>query len=141
MNLNEYFSNYKFFKNKIIVISAKDEASKYFNLFTEKRKYSLIKEIKYRNSYIAVIDIKRQFYYEHTSNDMYECSYKVKDKFIDIISAGYDKGNKSSIKIDDTEYSCNRRGLNVAVFNYRTLTLIDKFYCDTYSDQFLTIRR
>lgn len=88
-----------------------------------------------------MIDIKRQFYYEHTSNDMYECSYKVKDKFIDIISAGYDKGNKSSIKIDDTEYSCNRRGLNVAVFNYRTLTLIDKFYCDTYSDQFLTIRR
>lgn len=141
MTINEYFSNYKYFKNKIIVISAKDEPSKYFDLFVVKKNFGLNEKVEYRNSYIAVIDKKRNFCYEHASKDKYECSYQVKDKFIDIISAGYDKGNVSSIKIDDQEYSMNHRGLNFAIFDYKTLTLIDRFSCDTHMDNLLTIKR
>lgn len=141
MTINEYFSNYKYFKNKIIVISAKDEPSKYFDLFVVKKNFGLSEKVGYRDSYIAVIDKKRKFCYEYASKDKYECSYQVKDKFIDIISAGYDKGNVSSIKIDDQEYSMNHRGLNFAIFDYKTLTLIDKFSCDTHIDNSLTIRR
>lgn len=141
MTINEYFSNYKYFKNKIIVISAKDEPSKYFDLFVVKKNFGLSEKVGYRDSYIAVIDKKRKFCYEYASKDKYECSYQVKDKFIDIISAGYDKGNVSSIKIDDQEYSMNHRGLNFAIFDYKTLTLIDRFSCDTHMDNSLTIRR
>ncbi len=141
MNINEYFKDYKFLKNKIIVISAKDEASKHFNLFTEKQKFGFDKQVHYRNSYVAVIDIKRDFYYEYVSNQKYECSYKVKNKFIDIISAGYETGNISSIKIDDREYSMNHRGLNFAIFHFKTLDLVDSFFCDTFSDANLEVRR
>lgn len=141
MTINEYFSNYKYFKNKIIVISAKDEPSKYFDLFVVKKNFGLSEKVEYRNSYIAVIDKKRKFCYEYASKDKYECSYQVKDKFIDIISAGYDKGNVSSIKIGDQEYSMNHRGLNFAIFDYKTLTLIDRFSCDTHMDNLLTIKR
>lgn len=141
MDINEYFKNYKFLKNKIIVISSKDEPSKYFNLFTSKSLLGLNESVLYRNSYVAVIDFKRKFVFEHVDKDKYCCSYQVKKKFIDILSSGFDSGNKSSIKIDENEFSLNHRGLNFAIFHYKTLDLIDKFYCDTYADKTLQIIR
>ena len=128
MNLNEYFANSKFFKNKIIVISAKNEASRKIKRFLARDNLKLKMEMSYRNSYIAVVDNKRDFVYEKTDKKLQECSYQVKNKYIDIISAGFDAGDRSSIKIGDAEYSNNRRGLNIAIFHYRTLALIDKFY-------------
>ena len=141
MNLNEYFSNTRYFKNKIIVISAKNEPSKKIKRFLSRENLGLKMEIGYRNSYIAVIDNKRGFIFEKADKDIQECSYKVKNKYIDIISAGFESGDKSSIKIDSVEYSNNRRGLNIAIFHYKSLALVDKFFVDTCEDSSLTIRR
>lgn len=141
MDLNEYFSNVRYLKNKIIVISAKNEPSRKIKRFLSKENLGLKMEIGYRNSYIAVVDNKRDFIFEKADKNIQECSYQVKNKYIDIVSAGFEMGDKSSIKIDDIEYSNNRRGLNIAIFHYKSLALVDKFYVDTCEDNSLTIRR
>ena len=141
MNLNEYFSNVKYFKNKIIVISAKDESSKKIRKFVAGENLGLKLNIGHNNSYVAVIDNKRNFIFEKADNKSQDCSYQVKNKYIDIISAGFDSGNKSSIRIGDNEFSNNCRGLNFAIFHYKSLALVDKFFVDSNDDSSLTIRR
>lgn len=141
MDINQYFSNMKYFKNKIIVISAKDEPSRKLTLLEFKENLRLKMEIGYRNSYVAVIDNKRGFVYEKADKNIIDCSYQIKNNYIDIVSAGFDNGNKSSIKIGETEYSKNKRSLNIAIFHYKSLLLVDSFYVDTYEDKSLTIRR
>lgn len=139
MTLNEYFQNPKRFNNKIIVIAAKDEASKNIKEFVCGAKFHLKLNLKYRNSYVAVIDPKRDFLYEEASASKIECSYKVDDKYIDIVSAGFSCGNVSSIKVGDNEYSINKTGLNIAIFDYKKLKLIDSFNCDTFSNEELLL--
>ena len=141
MNLNEYFKNRRFFKNKIIVISAKDSASRYKSEFFAKSNLGLALPLMYRDAYVAVVDMKRGFVFEKHSKEKYECSYQVKDRFIDMVSAGYNTGNCSSIKINEQEFSCNKNGLNFAIFHYKSLELVDKFYVNTHSDKGLTIQR
>lgn len=141
MDINEYFGDLRHFKNKIVVIAAKDEASRFVGRLKVKERLGLDMQVGYRNSYVAVVDAKRGFVYEHASKDAYECSYKVGRRFIDIQSAGFGNGNKASIKIGDKEFSHNRRGFNVAVFHYRSLALVDSFFVDLNDDAALTVRR
>ena len=141
MNINEYFENFSNFENKIVVIAVKDDASRFADRISFKEKFGLQMNIKYRNSYIAVIDPKRDFVYENVSKESYECSYQVKRKFIDIRSAGYDTGNAASIMRGSREFAPNRRGFNVAVFHYRTLALVDRFFVDLSGDSNLTVKR
>ena len=141
MDINEYFSNTKYFKNKIIVIAAKDEASRLVGRIKAKEALGLNMHIGYRNSYVAVIDMKRSFVYENVLKDSYECSYKVGKRFVDIFSAGFGNGNRASIKVGDNEYSTNRRGLNIVVLHYKSLALVDRFFVDTNEDTTLTVKR
>ena len=141
MDINEYFSNTKYFKNKIIVIAAEDDASVLKGRIKIKENLGLAMNMGYRNSYVAVIDMKRNFVYEKASKESYECSYKVGNRFIDIVSAGYENGNRASIKIGDNEYSMNKKGLNIAVFHYKTLALVDRFSVDSNGDKSLTVKR
>ena len=141
MDINEYFANAKKFKNKIIVIAVKDEASKYAKNFTSAEKLNLKLKLGYRSSYVGVVDFRRDFLYEETSEAKIECSYKVNDSYIDIVSAGFNSGNTSSIKVDGEEYSFCKSGLNIAVFNARSLKLSDAFWCNTHSSGALTVER
>jgi hypothetical protein len=141
MNINEYFEDMRYFRNKIIVISAKDEASMKIKKFTNKENLNLEMKIGYRGAYVAVVDFKRGFCFEKSTDDKYECAYRVGKKYIDIVSSGYNSGPLSSIKVGDSEYSKNRRGLNVAVFHYKSLLLVDSFFVDTNSDNDLKLMR
>ena len=141
MNINEYFGNAKKFKNKIIVIAAKDEASKYIKKFTSAAKLKLKLPLGYRSSYVAVVDASRDFLYEEVAEGKIECSYKVKQRYIDVVSAGFTFGNTSSIKIDGEEYSFCKSGLNIAIFNSKSLKLSDAFFCDTHSSGRLLVER
>ena len=140
MEINTYFKNWKKFKNKIIVISVKDSASKFINKFITKSNIGLKCEISTRESYIAVVDIARDFIYERHSSQKITGSYKIKNKYIDIVSAGYSCGNISSIKVGDEEYSKNKRGLNIAILNKNNFKLIDSFYVDSHADEKLIIK-
>ena len=61
MTINEYFKNPMRFRNKIIIISAKDEASRYIANFRAGFDMGLELKIKFRESYVALIDMKRDF--------------------------------------------------------------------------------
>ena len=141
MKLNEYFSNVKNLKRKIIVISVKDEASKHIKNFYNKVNLGLDMNINYRDSYVAVVDLSRDFVYELAQQQQIDCSYQVGKKFIDIISAGFASNNKSSIVVDNKEYSFDKIGLNIAIFNYKNLKLIDRFNVNSYAGGSLTINR
>ena len=141
MNINEYFSKPSKFKNKIIVISVKDEASKYISGFVMGIGLGLSLKLKFRSSYVAVIDMRRDFIYEKESADRIECSYKAGEKYIDIVSAGFDSGNFSSVRVGEREYSCNSNGLNVVILKSRSLAPVDRFVCNSYLDKELNIER
>ena len=141
MTLNEYFKNPRRFKKKIIVISAKDEASRYISNFTVGAALGVNMKMNFRASYVAVVDMQRDFLYERSSDSKIECSYKVDSKYIDIVSAGFDSGNVSSIRVGEREYSVNMTGLNVAVFKSKSLKAVDRFVCDTFADAALTVKR
>jgi len=49
-----------------------------------------------------------------------------------IESFGYDSGNRSSIKIGDTEYSMNKRGINFVVYDSVNDVIVSKTTFDTY---------
>lgn len=140
MNLNEYFKKLKLNKC-IVVIVSRDEASKFISEFSLKTKLKLKMDLKYRDSYVAVIDYKRDFVYEEKSQQKIECSYKLNNQYINIVSMGLNAGFKSSIKIDNEEFCYNKTGLNIAIFNNKNLQLIDKFYVNSFTDKSLTIKR
>ena len=141
MTINEYFRKPQRFKNKIIVISAKDEASRYISNFTTASGLGLSMKLKFRASYVAVVDMKRDFVYERSSGTNIECSYRIKNKYIDIISAGFESGNLSSVRVGDNEYSHNATGINVVILKNKSLGLVDSFFADSFLDGTLTLKR
>ena len=58
----------------------------------------------------------------------------------EMLSAGNASGNRSSIKIDGTEYSRNSRGLNIAVYNNETKKIVDAVCFDTYDENVPALR-
>ena len=141
MNLNEYFSRPEKFRNKIIIMSVKDEASRYISEFFAGAEMGLGLKLKFRNSYVALIDGRRDFLYENSSDSKIECSYKVGKKYIDIVSAGFECGNTSSVKVGNREYSMNANGVNVVILKSRSLLPYDTFVCNSYLDKELKIIR
>ena len=141
MDINEFFKNKNNLKDAIIVISGKDNVGRYIAKFTEKDNLGIKLNAGFRESYIAVIDNNRKFMWENNDSKLQDISYQVGDKFIDVISAGFDAGNVSSIKIRNNEYSLNHRGLNFAIFHYKSLVLLDNFYVDTHQDETLKVVR
>ena len=146
-NLNDYVSNIENLSDFIIIISAKDECSNCIKSFTNKSLLDIKMNVKYRQSYIAIIDKSRNFVKEIVSNDSINYEYKndlPHNAIIRIKSAGYECGNMSSIvlKINDstTELSLNKRGLNFVLLNAKTLDVVDTFKCDTHLDPDLTIK-
>lgn len=140
MDINEYFTKTNL-KDAIVVISLKDNIGKNIKNFTTKNKLGINIDAGFRESYIAVIDKKRKFLWEKSSKKMQNISYQVGEKFIDVVSAGFEEGNVSSIKISDDEFSLNHRGLNIAIFHYKSLVLLDYFYVDTHQDETLKVVR
>ena len=57
-----------------------------------------------------------------------------------ISSAGYQVGNTSSIVIDGVEYSKNRRGLNIVVYDNSLKQVTDAVCFDTYLQE-MTVTR
>ena len=48
-----------------------------------------------------------------------------------LMSAGFDTGNRVSIRIDNEEYAADYRGLNIVVYDHATQTVIDALSIDT----------
>lgn len=144
-NVREYF---KFITSQLrrytILISGRDECSKYFNEFVKETSLPLLEGGKYRESYIAVIT---------DGNVVVEKSSKNRIRFffqmnfnnplwVTMVSEGWRfRKEKSSILINNVEYSVNGRGLNIVIIDNLKECVVDFFNIDTFADKNLTICR
>jgi hypothetical protein len=144
-NLNEYFSKLKEINknNILILISIQDEGTSQFIHFKESFKNFSLMDLsdKFRHSYLAIFTSDGKIYNEALNNLRVEKSIPFGKNSIEVISAGFESGNISSIRINGTEYSKNRRGLNIVVFDTETSEVVDSFNVDTYEDSELKIIR
>jgi len=99
---------------------------------------------KLQHGYIGIIDAG-SLVYEDLSEGV-EAIYlvmKYQGIALSVTSKSWKDGNQSEIKLDGYEYSVNRRGLNIVVYDTASRTLIDSvcfdahvpaFTCSRYSD-------
>lgn len=136
-SINNYINNIIDLDKQIILISTKNQASEYLHKFYAKTKLGLKMDIKRSQSYVAIVDKKRNVYLEKVSDDLVTIDYKLNHHNIFLLS-DY-KENKTTISINNTNYSENRRGLNFVILNNETLEVEDYFFCDCYADDYLLI--
>ena len=136
-NLNYYVNNLLNLDKYIVLISVKNQAANKLNKFFARTKLYLDMNIKKSQSYVAIVNKKDNFIKEIVSNDKAELNYKCGNTNICLIS-DY-KSNLTSILINDKEYTSNRRGLNFVIINAETFEVEDRFFCDTYIDDYLLI--
>ena len=122
----------------IVVISAKDE---FTYRLTEQQKAALaalglntdFNDDIYRYSFAAVLD-SGSVVFEQCSPDKIEYDYTSPDGInISVISEGALVGGsiKSSVLVEDKEYSINWRGFNIVVYSKTTDSVIDSVNFDT----------
>ncbi len=141
--LAAYLSSIK--DNQIAILSIKDEGSRTIDADTMDaiRKLGLKRDLrgKLRYSYAAIGGrIEGLSAFEDLQPDKINKTYKRGDMLgdfalpfnLELSSVGYLKGNISSIKIDGVEYSKNRRGLNIVVYDLNNNEVVDSINVDTY---------
>ena len=139
INHQEYCSSFlrfinRFSSNQSIIISVKDEAAAAMSdheiLALSRLRLNKPLWHAFRQGYIAVIISEKVKYESLGFGELsYSCDLPGGSK-CNIISAGYEDGNVSSIMIDDKEYSLNKRGINIVVYD----NLKQKVICSTTYD-------
>lgn len=141
-SLADYLNNIK--ENQVVIISVKDEGSRAIDPETINalNKLGFKQDIrgKFRFSYVGVGG-------KVSGLDSFEILQweKISKKFIkgdrlgdfilpfdlEVVSAGYTEGNISSIKINGKEYSKNKRGMNIVVYDLYKNEVVDSVNFDT----------
>lgn len=136
-NLQQYLQEISKLENIIVIMSVRDEASTALDkdMLNSMHMLGLTSDLDkgYRDSYIAVIS-QGKVIYENESSDAIEFSGELNNHTFDIKSAGYLSGDRSSIRIDDKEYSLNRRGINIVLYSVNSNEVIDSVNVDTFND-------
>jgi len=140
LTLNNYFEKIENKSDFIIIITVKDDASNSLKYFRNRSQLPLSFKIGFRDSYIAIVDKKRNFVYEKISTSKLEYEYEVENFTVRVKSAGWLAGNESFVSTDcQTNLSQNRRGMNIVVLNSVTLELVDSANCDSFGDKELKV--
>ena len=129
------------------VISCNDECSKHFQTFVEKTSLQLqLTQMPYRSSFIVILK-GSELLFEKASDDMLYKKYHFSDDnnnsvYVSIVSSGNKHGiKKSSIIVNNIDYSLNKRGLNFVIIDSRLGNVVDTFNIDTHADGKLSIDR
>ncbi len=132
-------------QNCTIFISVKDDAAA--SLTEEQRAYFAsiglveLSQLSYGDSYLAVIDngdvITEQNQLDpgegNENDDLISYSGTLHNgTSYTVTSGGYHMGNKSSIIIEDTERSSNKRGLNIAIYDNKMQRYVTNANFDTH---------
>ena len=140
--LHEYLQSLKG-KDFTIFISAKDEAASALTppLLQDLKELGIKTDLqgRLRSSYYAVIT-PAYVIEDIGSQTVLTFEGIVGEKTYKITSAGYQVGNTSSIMIDGIEYSKNRRGLNIVVYDNALKQVTDSVSFDTYVQE-MTVTR
>ena len=134
--------------NKILFISAFDEASVYFDdIYNILHQYGVQETLsgKFRNAYIAALT-GDSIYINKADNAVLHRKIYIAGNTFAITSCSFDhmdirKGIKSRILVNEREYLSPHRGLNFVVFDLALQQVDDAFYVDTYEDNTLSVRR
>lgn len=122
--------------NYIVILSARDDFTNNLNedILNKLTTIGVKSELKnkYRWSYISVLSNNNPIY-EKVENTPLEYKTKINDIEIEVISKGLNVGNTSSIKINGKEYSKNKRGLNIVVYDKLLQEIADSISFDTYN--------
>ncbi|MGL4364696.1 MAG: hypothetical protein ACRCSB_05785, partial [Bacteroidales bacterium] len=148
-SLPAYLENALKDKHNLILISCLDEGSRYFGkIYPTLSSVGLKENLEgnSRGSYLAVFS-KDTIYCEKAEYGRALHRYqKIKDTHIHITSTGwfelsYPVHPASYIVINGKDYSLNKRGLNIVVFNMQSKQVVDAFNVDTYGDETLSVMR
>lgn len=85
-------------------------------------------------SFIGVIDNEKVIF---EKCEFEQLAYETKldnNLKVELLSAGYELGDTSSIKINDIEYSLNRRGMNIVVYSKQQQQVIDQSCIDVFDN-------
>lgn len=128
-------------ENKIFIISVRDEGANAvdFKTIQALRRLGLYEDIrdKIRWSYLLVGSGSNQSaIYEKLSESRITAEFKKDEDGLPfsliLESSGYDHGNKSSIIIDGVEYSQNKRGFNIVLYDLKEAKVVSSVNFDTY---------
>lgn len=121
--------------NYIVILSARDAFTNSLNedILNKLKAIGVKSDIKdkHRWSYISVLSNNKPIY-EKVENAPLEYKTKINDIKIEIVSKGLNVGNTSSIKINGKEYSKNKRGLNIVVYDKLLQEIADSVSFDTH---------
>ena len=129
-----------------VILSCKDTCSKYFKEFIEKTGLGLnINDLRFRNSYIAILRGSELLTEKSSADKIYERIEITDDlnrsMYVSIVSCGFNSGNKSSIIINNVEWSMDKRGLNIVIIDNETGKVVDSLNVDTHMDSKCKINR
>lgn len=123
--------------NYITILSIKDEGVAAINdtIANEFYRMGFREDFrdKLRMSYIGVINSEKVIF-EKFSEEAQEITMEIDGVLLNVASAGYEKGNYSSIIIDGKEYSVNSRGLNIVVYDKTLGRVIGSICFDTHGN-------
>lgn len=100
-------------------------------------------EPSYHSSYISIWDPSANLKYELAANEYLQAQQPAYDYPVNIriTSGGSGSGDGSSIKLDGVEYSLNKKGLNIVIYDKTSDNVIDSFYLETPKGEPLEIKR
>lgn len=126
-----------------VFISIKDEGTNSLtvSILEDLRNLGIETELqgRYRNSYYAIIS-SDSVVEEISSEAPVSSEGKIGGVSYSISSAGCLVGNNSSIVLDDVEFSKNKRGMNIVVFDNAQHQVIDSVCFDTFTQE-MTVTR
>ena len=124
----------------VILLSVKDDASS--RLQDHQRdslkalKLSALSELQYREPYIGILtgtDNVKESTPLSVTDEPIKLEGVVDSKTYKCVSGGFETGNISSIQIDGQEYSKNKRGLNIVIYNEECHKVLYSNCFDTFS--------
>ena len=165
-SLRDYFAEVNADAKYVVILSARDECASQWRKFVEVSGLPLRTDVRWRNSYVAVIDggavkvdeksseeLNRNYEFaaghpnhsvEYLNNRLMVSCVPLKYCKIKIKSRGFTESpgrDRSEIIVDNMDYSMNRTGINIVVINRETGIVADTVNVNTYSDPELKINR
>lgn len=71
-------------------------------------------------------------YVSNKAEEKIEVDVELENLPIHLISAPWRNGNRASIVINNIDYACNRRGVNIVIYDIKSNTPIDSIYYDSH---------
>lgn len=134
-NFALYMEKVRQLENCVVLITVRDEAS---NGLSEQQVEAMqrlgLMDFRghFRESYICVID-NGKIVEQMNGKDILNYQIEIDDKVFCLTSVGGD-GNKQGVQCNGEEYSVQKRGFNVVVYDMQKHAVIDSVAFDTFDD-------